>query len=229
MTNSCMFLIKIAGREEAVCALANQLANHAHSPTIRSFKEVSAFAQFIAGPDQTDFIVEPTGTPGIVSLSANGDCAWSVKTAMRSLGQQDNGAYLLDTETERLHLAVEVYSEEPDIGFQEHLFLVNGVVLTDECVDYAEISTLNISDADLRDQLSQVNLTPETAPAPNENGDIPVGGFGAQYGDFSALDRCIPELAKYQVRSSLSSQIKDANQRCGTTKENTKREVLEHE
>lgn len=39
---------------------------------------------------------------------------------------------------EQLGLDMEVYSEEGDLGFQEHLRFVDGELVEEECVDYSE-------------------------------------------------------------------------------------------
>lgn len=71
-----------------------------------------------------------------------GDCAWSVLTAMRNDANPNNIAKL----SERLHLAIEVYSYEYGIGFEEHYAICDGDVMVDECIDAAEWYVEDIDD-----------------------------------------------------------------------------------
>lgn len=51
----------------------------------------------------------------------------------------------LDIESRRLHLDIELFSSEPGMQFQEHLRIVNGVIVADEC---REAQFVYISDCD---------------------------------------------------------------------------------
>ena len=42
-------------------------------------------------------------------------------------------------ESKQLNLTIEVYSEECGMGFQEHIAVVNGDLMVNDCVDYQEL------------------------------------------------------------------------------------------
>lgn len=77
----------------------------------------------------------------------SGDCAWSVATCMlphgyyRSLKAEYPNEFrgtTLQKESRKLNLAIEVYSEECGMCFQEHYLFDNGEEIINECVDYNE-------------------------------------------------------------------------------------------
>jgi hypothetical protein len=84
----------------------------------------------------------------------DGWCKWSVESAMItnaiSMRTETGTWYFGDKDpsqlefitlmeaSERWNLAVEVYSEECGCEFQEHLVIVNGEWICDECVDWCE-------------------------------------------------------------------------------------------
>lgn len=78
------------------------------------------------------------------------ECAWSVFVCMfegaHTYFTQNNTPEFTEQygpsfatnvvfESARLHLDIEIFSSEPGMCFQEHYRLVNGVKVTDECVD----------------------------------------------------------------------------------------------
>lgn len=84
-----------------------------------------------------------------VEIDLVGDCAWSVYSCMckgnhtyyNSLKEEYKEKCLatnLEEETRLLYLKVEIYSEEPGVGFQEHMIYDNGKCLVNDCVDYYE-------------------------------------------------------------------------------------------
>jgi hypothetical protein len=87
---------------------------------------------------------------GIYQVIINGYCAWSVYCCMLDTSKSSyykslktgypcefRGTTLL-VESKRLHLDIEVFSEECGMGFQEHYVIKDGELCTDECVDYGE-------------------------------------------------------------------------------------------
>ena len=78
---------------------------------------------------------------GITVASIAGDCAWSVYSCMcigpcTYAGDADKEHQTsLQKESERLHLEIEVYSDEPGMAFQEHYHYNYGKELDHDCID----------------------------------------------------------------------------------------------
>ena len=77
----------------------------------------------------------------------DGDCAWSVSSCMLEAGYykdlkerypKEFRGTTLQTESERLNLDIEVFSEESGMCFQEHYVIRKGKLEVDECVDWQE-------------------------------------------------------------------------------------------
>jgi len=64
----------------------------------------------------------------------SGYCAWSIESCCRESGYSE-GKDLLAINSRELNLDVEVWSEEPGCGFQEHYIYSKGQCLTAECKD----------------------------------------------------------------------------------------------
>lgn len=112
MANNCSYRMKIVGEKENVRELFNAL----------NFKSEKfpygvgrVFSACITEEAESYIIVE-------------GDCAWSVESAMKDLEEI----------TGKLNLLVEVFSEEVGFAFEEHYIYANGVRIVDECVDLYE-------------------------------------------------------------------------------------------
>ena len=88
-----------------------------------------------------DVKVEYT-TKGKAICLCEGDCAWSVLSAMRNDSNPNN----IEKLSERLHLDIEVYSAEYGIGFEEHYAICDGEVMVDECIDAYEWCVDDIDD-----------------------------------------------------------------------------------
>lgn len=84
-------------------------------------------------------------TKDVVTVTIDGECAWSVASCMFEGGYQarfnSNGqrnGTTLEKETKRLGLAVEIYSEELGCTFMEHYIIASGNFIADECVDWKQ-------------------------------------------------------------------------------------------
>lgn len=77
-----------------------------------------------------------------ITCLCEGDCAWSVLTAMRNGSDPNN----IEKLSKRLHLDIEVYSSEYGVGFEEHFVVSDGNVIVDECVDAYTWSVDDIDD-----------------------------------------------------------------------------------
>lgn len=63
-----------------------------------------------------------------------GDVAWSILSALRKEYNPNN----IEELSKRLNLVIEMFSQEPGMGFMEHFVVDNGKVLCDDCFDYCE-------------------------------------------------------------------------------------------
>lgn len=124
---------------------------------------VDKFINIIQAPDYTqrhlyrveaDIINENIDVFGLKTALIGGYCAWSVYSCMmegpftyyddckrEDLSHTDitkddveRGTSLI-IESKRLGLIIEVYSDEPGMGFQEHICIANGTILCNSCVD----------------------------------------------------------------------------------------------
>ena len=103
-----------------------------------------------------------------------GDCKWSISSSINSLRY---GNALNETTK---GLIVEMWSQEPGVGFEEHIIYANGVCLCDDCVDWAEY---NLDDYDSLKELNEecnTNFKEEDFV----DGFASVGGFE----DFETFD-----------------------------------------
>ena len=164
MANCCYFTMKIAGKPEQVNQFANQLNT--------GFGRVYSF--------ETDLLtIEKDSCPrsDLISVIGQGDCAWSISTAMPNLLEV----------SERLGLCIEVFSSEPGNGFQEHYIYDKGSLLVDECVDYCEYWVSGYGEEEIQELLEELEITREELFSKlNEDEDYCIGGF-EDFGDFQDL------------------------------------------
>lgn len=106
-----------------------------------------------------------------------GDCAWSINTAMIDYGLADL--------TKEYGVSLEVYSQEPGFGFEEHYLISNGEIVINQCVDYHE-SFIDELD-DIEEEAKFHDMTRDEFMSHVEDGIFRYGGF--EFWDFSNLDR----------------------------------------
>lgn len=98
----------------------------------------------------------------------------------------------LESESERLNLALEVFSSEPGVGFQEHYIIVNSEVVVEECEDYEEID-LNLYRHDkieevITDFCKEFNISRKDFDKRlDEDHVYSYGGLGDRYLDYCDL------------------------------------------
>lgn len=149
MANYCEFDMKITGRKENVLELVEMLKWQG------KYEDDGLGKVYDCWHEEMEMLSD-----GFATIQVAGNCAWSVLTAMRNYKGRTPS---LESETERLGLAVEVFSSEPGMGFQEHCMIIKGEVIYDNCADYFEKET--------------------------EDGEyIGVGGYGKNYGNFAEID-----------------------------------------
>lgn len=175
MANNCALDMRIAGREESVQELVKML--RWESP----YQELGMGRVYSFDLDPSLVDHDPGGS-GFVSVQGFGDCAWSFKTAILDW----SGRSFLD-ETKRLGVVVEVFTSEPGIGFQEHVLIDKGQVITDDCVDYEEHLIEGVEEWYIEEVCQEHGLTREELMSQvNDNGEYTVGGF-EDYCDFDDL------------------------------------------
>ena len=96
-----------------------------------------------------------------------GDCKWSISSSINSLSY---GSALNKTTK---GLIVEMWSQEPGVGFEEHVIYANGTCLCDDCVDWTEYNL------DAYDSLEELNEECDTNFKEEDfvDGFASVGGF----------------------------------------------------
>ena len=113
------------------------------------------------------YVLESTDKYKIVE----GDCAWSVSSAMRNL----------DSVIAKLQLSVEIYEEEYGVGFQGHHLYINGGWKEKEIVDYFEYCIEDIEEGNIdffdTEETAARGITKENYMEYAEDGWITVGGF----------------------------------------------------
>lgn len=196
MANNCALDMRIAGREDAVLEMVKML--RWEDP----YQEcgIGRVYSFDLDPSLTE---QDPSCSGLICVQGFGDCAWSFKTAILDWG---NNAFL--DACFRLGLVVEAFTSEPGIGFQEHILIDRGKIITDECVDYEE-HLIDGAEAWYIEQVCEDHgLTREELMSKvNHNGEYTIGGF-ENYCDFDDLFTYLePE------RKTLNQQIFSAAKR----------------
>lgn len=131
MPNYCSYAMRVKGSCEAIDEIEKRLTDYDHTPHFWQVFEAMRTdeASPVKDGDDADMISEFVGS-----------CAWSVRTCMNegpasyATDFEDRGqsTSLAKTAAE-LGLEIEVFSEEPGIGFAEHyLYLNDGTAIEDE-------------------------------------------------------------------------------------------------
>lgn len=182
MANTCYYIAKAIGSKEAVEEFARLLAREGEFENDGLGR---AFG-FEAEPAQK------TEAKDIWTIEGQGGCDWSLLVGMMAEGlDRGHAVRSLESETARLHIAVELYSAETGVGFQEHVAIVDGRVLENECVDYEEYFVEELEyDGVLGEVAESLGVTPEhMRENVNHNGDYIVGGFGEAFGSFKEISK----------------------------------------
>lgn len=169
MANNCFFEMKVTGNKESVETL------------IKMLKWKDEFEESGLGRVYDIYEIyreEPVNE--IVSVILYGDCAWSVLTAMRKY--EKIRIKNLEDVSEQLNLVIEVFSKEPGVGFQEHVLIAQGDVITDDCVDYEEHWVEEFETIEEYNAEYDTNFTEDMV----EDGYVCIGGFGEDYDKFNS-------------------------------------------
>lgn len=130
MANNCYYLMHVYGEHDKVNEFIQAMQH----------KDKYAYCG-IKGIYSCKFRSEYT-TNGKLTCVCEGDCAYSVLSAMRNDSDPNNIEKLSD----RLHLDIEVYSYECGTGFEEHYAICDGDIMVDECIDSYEWYVDDIDD-----------------------------------------------------------------------------------
>ena len=176
MANNCVYNLKVIGDTKKSVEEFIQMMTYSH-PSGRYFARF-----FSADPEPIE------ENNGRYSTKVFGDCAWSVYSCMcdgPSTYYRDlPGGELtcLQIETRRLGLTVEVFSEEPGIGFAEHYIFHKGKWLVNEERDFHEYWLDDDFDS-IDDFMKEyeLDLSPEQIEFLEENGYVQIGGFDQKF------------------------------------------------
>lgn len=132
MPNYCDFNMHVRGRKEDIDEFIGVMLDY---DLPRHFWRVFEAEQTLCHTDENNMTV----------VYIDGYCAWSVYTCMctgvhtyaNDVAEERRTS--LQKESERLNLDIEVYSDEPGVGFQEHYLYKNGKEIIFDCVDCAHI------------------------------------------------------------------------------------------
>lgn len=122
MANNCFYQMQVTGKEDNLNTFVKWMTDrypcHEKMPgrifSCDEYGDREAYGEYI-------------------SATLSGDCAWSIRSAMM---ERDFG---IEQASRELSLALDIYSEELGMEFQEHIIIVCGDVIKNECVDYEEI------------------------------------------------------------------------------------------
>lgn len=181
MPNICGYQMKVKGKPENVDEFVRIIqADYDFDKNGRCICDVGKHFWRVFDADVYDVKVED----GVKSVYISGSCAWSVAVCMLggtwSYQEQcpDGLGTTLDAESERLGLAIEVFSEESGCCFMEHYVIINGDIQIDDCVEYSEYWVDEYANVDEMNKGMKTEFTQaEFEAAQNGDGYIKVGGM----------------------------------------------------
>lgn len=166
MANYCYYSMRITGIEAGVNELIKMMERK------EGFENRGLGTQIVS----VDEYEREKHNDDLITVHLTGDCGWSVLGSMRA----EYNPISLESESERLKLVIEVFSEETGNEFQEHFLVNKGEVLIDKYVDYSEHL---IDEYKTIEEYNQEHGTTFTEDMIDDN-RICVGGFGDDYGNF---------------------------------------------
>lgn len=187
MANNCFYTMKVYGKKESIEEFVRLLRWETKIDGKGLGKTYSA------SPAESEMINEE-----VFMMIISGDCAWSVKSAM--MGRKIS----LESETRRLGLFLEVFSEEHGCQFQEHLLINKGDVILSEAKDAACELLEEMDDSEFHALCKKYNLSPKEAEerAAMNDGYCSFGGFGDDYETFLDYAEWI-EIAEHGISEYL--------------------------
>jgi hypothetical protein len=141
MANNAFYLMKVVGNRDNV------------EKFIRAMKWQGEYAEQGVGRVFNADVYEQEDNYAIIE----GDCAWSVVSAMRNKENHNN----IEELSARLNLAIEVYCEECGFEFQEHFLVIKGDIMIDECVDWEEYAVEDFETKEEAEEELETTFTDE--------------------------------------------------------------------
>lgn len=183
MANYCNYSMRVQGKEEDVEEFITIIkSDYCYDKNGNCNVERHFWRVFDA------YVVDDETVDGIRSVIIDGYCAWSVYSCMcdgKFTYQNDhpdwNGT-TLQMESERLQLAIEVFSEEPGCCFMEHYVTVKGKYLVEEEYEWHEYC-LSDFDGDI-DALNKCCGTSFTAEDFKNEDYVSIGGIEWEFEDW---------------------------------------------
>lgn len=171
MANVCQYLMKIVGAELQVKELVEMLQWKG------KYENCGINRVYDAHVNEEGVIKE-----GFYYCIVDGNCAWSVLSSMLTKGDVSNA---IDEATKKLNLAVEIFSEECGLAFQEHFVIGKGTIFVNECVDWEEVYVSDYDDNELEELAKRTGKTVDELKkmAAEGNNYFEIGGFTGEDGE----------------------------------------------
>lgn len=184
MANNCYFEMMVRGKEAAVNEFIDILKVR-YTVNGDGTCDVPRHFWRVFSAEVFDRAFDENGD-GFVMIC--GDCAWSVSGCMGGEGYYDDrypnaGGTNLQTESERLGISIEVYSQEAGCQFQEYICYDKGECIADESCDWQEFDTDGFDSVEEMNEEYGTNFTQEEFNAA-EDGFISVGGYIWEFGNW---------------------------------------------
>lgn len=173
MANNCYYDMKVVGEPKAVQEFIRCMRRDGE------FENDGFGRVFDCGVYEDNYTDKETEIKGCAFIA--GDCAWSVKCSMM---KECINWRSLESETARLDLCVEVFSEELGIGFQEHIIVDKGIVTLDDVVDVDEFCIEGLDEEEIKELTERFGITREQLFEEAEEGYYKHGGY-ANFGEFT--------------------------------------------
>lgn len=173
MANNCYYEMRIVGKTEAVREFIRCMRGEGEFENGRLGR---IFDCEIIDDSNLETSTEINGWAVVA-----GDCAWSVKCSMMNdyIPRRN-----LESETARLGLCVEVFSEELGFEFQEHIIVDNGIISLDDSVDVEEFCLDDLQDEEIEELANRLGLSTEQIFEQAEEGYYKHGGY-SNFGEFT--------------------------------------------
>lgn len=171
MSNCCDYTMRVVGKEDGVKKFSDAMEKRKIGSRI--------YSAYIIGTEELD--------DGLFAYEIDGDCAWSVDCSML---QVDDPKRNLEDVSLELNLAIEVFSSEPGVGFEEHCIIAKGKVIEYKCLDLDEYYIEDFEDDDEIEDICELAgvSKEELLKVAKENDGYYFGdGFGEEYGNFTDL------------------------------------------
>lgn len=178
MANICSFDMRVKGKHENIENFYNAMTHKGNFWMGRGAEAEFYYENEVGAEAEVAAII--------------GNCKWSVYSALtgNAISMRDEPHLwdfddidvstleflTLDEASEKWDLTIEVYSEEPGVGFQEHYLIKSGSFWEDECVDYTEYYLEEFKTREEAEQ--ELELQRKITDEEWESDLVVEGGFG---------------------------------------------------